>query len=148
MEFNDLPRDWGDRDLTTGDLATGVIDLFLDIPTREAGCLLLLFLDPDGRLLSPAVFDDVPEDASPQPLLDMLIHFTNEENAGLGVIVARGRPGAPFSTAADRVWANALREMLMTSEGCRLRGFYLATPAHIRELVLGAAGRLAEPASA
>lgn len=148
MEFTDLPRNWDDYDLRTGDLATGVIDLFLDIPTREAGCLLLLFLDGEGRLLAPVVLDEVPQDATPEPLLAMLEEVTSEEHQGLGVIVALGRLGAPFSTPQDRAWANALREMLMTSQGCRLRGFYLATPSHIRELVLGAAGRLAAPASA
>ena len=146
MEFTELPKNWGDLDLTTGDLATGVIDLFLDIPSREAGCLLFLFLDDEGRLRVPVAIDDIPEDAEPGRIQEMLEHFTAGDFAGHSVLIARGRSGAPFSTPEDRRWANSLRQTLADSEGCQLRGFYLATPAHIRQLVLGAAGRM--PASA
>ena len=98
------------------------------------------------RLRVPVAIDDIPEDAEPGRIQEMLEHFTDGDFAGLSVLIARGRSGAPFSTPEDRRWANTLRQTLADSEGCQLRGFYLATPAHIRQLVLGAAGRM--PASA
>lgn len=98
--------------------------------------------------MQSVVIDDVPADADPAALAEMLTRFLEDAPAGLRVIIALGRDGAPFSTPSDRHWANTCRRALTTPDGCQLRAFYLATPWHVRRLVLGAAGRDETPASA
>ncbi len=132
MTFEDLPANWTSLPIETPGLAGDVVDLTVDLASREAGCVCLIVTTPDGRPGAPMIVDEVPEDADPAAfggVLEALLPDLRQSGAAL--VFARGRPGRMLLTDADRRWHQMVFEACRAS-GVQLVGAYLATPAIVR----------------
>lgn len=133
MTFEDLPPNWRTLPVdTTPGLAADVVDLTVSLGDRESGCVCLIVLGPDGRAVTPLVVTDLPPEADPARIgniLDGVAPLVVE--VGGALVFARGRRGGVLLDDRDRRWHDHLLE------GCRrhrvrLAGAFLATPATVR----------------
>lgn len=131
MSFDDLPESWSDHPVDPG-RAADVVDLLVGHADREAGCLLLLLLDRERRVVQPCLVGEVGADADParaEPAVRELASTTAREGGAL--LFARGRPGSVLLTHADRRWHETVLAACRDG-GAPLVGAYLATPAAVR----------------
>lgn len=132
MSFDDLPESWSDHPIDDPGRAADVVDLFVGHADRQGGCLLLLLLGPERRLVQPFLVGEVADDADPARAAPGVREIVAGVAAvGGAVVFARGRPGSVLLTDADRRW----HEMVLAAcrdGGAPLAGAYLATPAAVR----------------
>ncbi|WP_235735097.1 hypothetical protein [Nocardioides alcanivorans] len=135
MTFQDLPQDWSDHSLTR-DLLPDVVDLFVGEAERLEGCLALLLLDSDRRLVQPIVISEMGDDAPSEDVSTFFAHLVAMiEDEDAHVVAARGRLGPAKPSEHDAEWGAFLRLHL----GRRLAGLFLATPDSVVELTGGSA---------
>ncbi len=123
MTFQDLPDDWSDRSLTP-DLLPDIVDLFVSDEAKSAGCLALLVLDSELRMLQPIVISEMAGHRPGEGGGDFLEQFAAMlDESGARVVAALGRLGDVPPSEGDVAWASYLRDSL----GGRLVGVFLAT---------------------
>ncbi len=145
MAFENLPETWTRLPLDDPGLAADVVDLVVSHADRLDGCVCLLVLDAELRLVQPCVVGDVPADADPGAMRGFLVQLARMVAAeGGAVLFARGREGSVLLTDVDRAWHEVVLDGCRRG-GARLVGAYLATPATVRAFPepLGAVGGLA-----
>lgn len=129
MTMNDLPDDWGDRPITR-ERAADVADLFAFEEQREAGGLVLLLLDRDGRLRVPVRVDGIPAGAPPTGKEDGFLGGLGDllERSGGSLVLVRCRPGRAHLDDADRAW----HELVLRAVGApNVLAAFLATPGRV-----------------
>lgn len=130
MTFKDLPPSWGDHPVTP-ELLPDVVDLFVSEHDRVCGCLVLLLLDADHRLLQPIVVGDVPLHTGPtggEEFFDQLAQMVSDDDGH--VVVARGRRGGEDLTVDDEDWRAACSRAF----GERLVAMFVAAPGVVRRM--------------
>lgn len=132
MTFENLPDGWDQRPLDDPALTADVVDLVVGDADRESGCVGLLLLDDQRRLVQPCVVGDVPPDADPVDLVPFLEELARMVASGGGAVVfARGRLGSVLLTDTDRTWHDVAVRACRAG-GVPLVGAYLATGAGVR----------------
>ena len=127
MTFEDLPDRANEIPLTDPVVAGDVIDLLIGEADRAGGCLAVMICDREDRGVQPVLVGDVPEDADPGGLVNLLRAITPllRESDG-SVLVGRGRAHGVRATDADREWHEATIATCRAA-GLRLLGFHVAT---------------------
>ncbi|QNN48541.1 hypothetical protein H9L10_09420 [Phycicoccus endophyticus] len=143
MTFEDLPDTWAAQPLEDPGLAADVVDLLVGHADRLDGCLCLLLLDHDLRLVQPLMVAEVGPERDPWGAREGLLAVLAPLDIG-GVLGARGRDGSVLLTDTDRQWHEMLLDVCRHAE-VPLLGAYLATPGTVRAFPppLGAFGDVA-----
>ena len=131
MTFDDLPQNFRDLSLDDPVLRSDAIDLFVSLADREAGSFTIVLLDDGHRVLQPVVISELGE-AEPAEVVASLRRVLSELDTG-GIVAALGRDGSPLFSDRDRTF-HQLTVDLCRDLGLDLLGFYLATPATVREM--------------
>ncbi|WP_076258955.1 hypothetical protein [Intrasporangium flavum] len=127
MTFEDLPERANEIPLTDPVVAGDVIDLIIGEADRAGGCLALMVCDSEHRGVQPVLVGEVPEDADPGGLVNLL-HAVAPllHESGGSVLIGRGRAHGTRATDADRAWHEAAIRTCR-SAGLTLLGFHVAT---------------------
>lgn len=134
MTYEDLPADWPDRPLDDPRLVTDVLDLCVSMADRDAGAIVFLLCDPEGRLVQPVAIGELPPRftaASCEQAIEVMVHAMGDHGS-LHVAIAR-RDGLTI-TEDDRVWAAAARRV--TRDRVRLLGVHVVTRGGSRSVPL------------
>ena len=127
MTFEDLPDRANEIPLTDSVVAGDVIDLIIGLADRAGGCLALMICDDEHRGVQPVLVGEVPEDADPSGLVNLLHAVAPMlRESGGSVLVGRGRAHGVRATDADREWHEAAIRTCREVE-IRLLGFHVAT---------------------
>ena len=127
MTFEDLPDRANEIPLTDPVVAGDVIDLIIGLADRAGGCLALMICDSEDRGVQPVLVGEVPEDADPGGLVNLLRAVAPMlQESGGSVLVGRGRAHGVRATDADREWHEAAIRSCREA-GIRLLGFHVAT---------------------
>jgi len=95
--------------IITADNGAELFDLILDLQAREDGCLGILLLDDDGRVLLPIVVHDLGTSTTVEQKVHAVGLFLGQAaEAGAAIAFCHGRPGRSFVTDEDRGWHEAL----------------------------------------
>ena len=127
MTFEDLPENANEIPLTDPVVAGDVIDLIIGEADRAAGCLAVMVCDSEHRGVQPILVGDVPDDADPGGLVNLLraVAPLLQESGG-SVLIGRGRAHGSRATDADREWHEAAIATCRAA-GLQLLGFHVAT---------------------
>lgn len=134
MTFEDLPQDWDDNPITH-DMLPDVVDLFVKSSDRFEGCLTLLLLTEDHRLMQPVAiehFDPAQNPDEAEAFLTSMCELACD--FGGTYVVARGRTGPAVATPDDHAWF----EPVTRSLGNHLLAAFVATERDVVPLELDA----------
>lgn len=131
MTFEDLPQNFRDLSLDDPVLRADAVDLFVGQADREDGCLAIVLLDEEHRVVQPCVITDMGP-ADPKTLPRAVRLFLGEVHPP-AIVAALGRAGSPLFTDLDRQCHQVLVDVCREA-GVDLLGFFVATAAALREM--------------
>jgi len=131
MTFEDLPQDLRDLSLDDPIVRADAVDLFVGHVDRIDGCLAIVLLDDEHRIVQPVLITEMGE-ADP-PMLAGPLRTLLTEVRPPAIVGALGRTGSPLFTDTDRACHQVLVD-LCRELGIALLGAYVATDNLVREL--------------
>jgi hypothetical protein len=131
MTFDDLPENFRDLSLDDPVLRGDAVDLFVGHHDRADGCLAIILLDDDHRVLQPVLITEMGV-ADPGALAEP-VRLLLDQTRPPAVVVALGRTGSPLFTDNDRACHQVLVDLCRELR-VELVGAYVATDHGVREL--------------
>lgn len=131
MTFQDLPKNFRDLSLDDPVLRADAVDLFVSQADREDGCLAIVLLDEEHRVVQPCVITEMGP-AEPAELPGVLRTLFDHVQPP-AVVLALGREGSALFTDLDRQCHQVLVDLCARTR-IDLLGFFVATGAAVREM--------------
>ncbi len=110
MNYEELPPQWPTMPLTDPEHIANVLDLFVDLRARLAGCLLILVCDEQHRPVQPLLIEqfDAAPPAAYRAALERMAATIGAANPHASILCALGRSSRLRVTATDQGWRREL----------------------------------------